>query len=612
VKKPAELSTISPDATPSSILKTYFGYDRFLDEQETIINHLISGRDALVLMPTGGGKSLCYQIPSLIRNGTGIIISPLIALMQDQVDALRLLGIRASFLNSSLVASEARKVEASFAAGEIDLLYVAPERLMTDRFQELLHRTKIALFAIDEAHCVSQWGHDFRPEYIGLSILPQHFAEIPRIALTATADSVTRREILAKLGLQEARQFISSFDRPNIRYRIRLKDKPKQQLLEFLTYEQDDNPGIVYCQTRKRVDETASWLSNHGFTALPYHAGLPSEVRLEHQRRFLQEESIVIVATIAFGMGIDKPDVRFVAHLDLPKSLEAYYQETGRAGRDGNPATAWMVYSLADVVLHRKMLETSDADEKFKLVEKRKLDALLGFCETTECRRLVMLSYLGEKLEDPCGNCDTCLEPVESWDGTESARKALSCVFRTGQRFGAKYLIDVLQGRSNERIVRFNHDRLSTWGIGTELGDDEWQSVFRQLIAADLLNVDIEGFGGFRLTSECRSVLNGERTLLFRKDPVRQKKKKIKQREQGQPGFEVDEQDNLWLKLKKLRADLAGDLNVPAYRIFSDKTLREMMQYRPVSLEELRGIFGVGEKKLESYGPQFLQAIIEG
>ncbi len=601
---------IKPSVTPLSILQTCFGYNGFLDEQETIIDHLISGNDALVLMPTGGGKSLCYQIPALIRKGTGIVISPLIALMQDQVDALKLLGIRASFLNSSLDGAEARRVENAFIAGELDLLYVAPERLLTDRFLELIFRTEIALFAIDEAHCVSQWGHDFRPEYIGLSILPQRFPRIPRIALTATADSVTRREIVSKLGLHEARQFVSSFDRPNIRYRVRLKDKPRQQLLEFLRFEQDDNSGIVYCQTRKKVDDTARWLSEQGFTALPYHAGLTSEMRLEHQSRFLQEEGIVIVATIAFGMGIDKPDVRFVAHLDLPKSLEAYYQETGRAGRDGNPAVAWMVYSIADVILHRKMLELSEADEKFKQIERRKLDALLGFCETTECRRQVMLSYLGEKLEEPCGNCDTCLEPVESWEGTEAARKALSCVYRTGQRFGAKYLIDVLKGRQNERIARFQHDEISTWGIGTELSDDMWQSVFRQLIAAGYLNVDIEGFGGFRLTPECKPVLKGERQILFRHDPIKvKKKKKQKPRFPDVSDMEVDEASTLWLKLKQLRSELARDQEVPPFLIFQDKTLRQLVQVRPSTLEEMRGIFGIGEKKLQRYGPRFLEAI---
>lgn len=591
------------------ILQTYFGYDRFLGHQETVIQHVIEGNDALVLMPTGGGKSLCFQIPAMIRKGTGIVISPLIALMQDQVDALRLSGVNAAFLNSSLDYHSADQVEQWLLKGEIDLLYVAPERCLTDRFMHLLNRSQIALFAIDEAHCVSQWGHDFRPEYIGLSVLPQRFPDVPLLALTATADDVTRREIVTRLGLVGAEQFISSFDRPNIRYRVQLKRNPRQQLLEFLRYDQEDQSGIVYCFTRKKVEETAEWLTQHGITALPYHAGLDASARLDHQRRFLKEEGIIIVATIAFGMGIDKPNVRFVAHLDLPKSLEAYYQETGRAGRDGNDAVAWMVYSLADLVLLRKMLESSEAGERQKQIEKRKLDALLGFCETTQCRRQVMLKYLGESLKEPCGNCDTCLEPVESWDGTEAAQKVLSCVYRTGQRFGVKYIIDVLLGKENERILRFDHHKLSTFGIGTELTAEQWQSVCRQLVAADMLNVDIEGFGGLRLTPNCKSLLKGERSIYFRKDPERSKP--LKTRSRKTESWDSIEEVHRWEKLRELRLEIANDQGVPAFVVLHDSALREMVRQSPRSLTELSRIPGIGKKKLQRYGPSFLQALLE-
>lgn len=596
------------DKTPAFILQTFFGFDRFIGHQEEIIQHLIQGKDALVLMPTGGGKSLCFQIPSLARKGTGIVISPLIALMQDQVDDLVQSGIRASFLNSSQTYAESDSVEKALVNGELDLLYIAPERLLTDRFLHLLEQTKVALFAIDEAHCVSQWGHDFRPDYIGLSILPNRFPEIPRIALTATADSVTRQEILTKLGLTAARQFISSFDRPNIRYQVKLKNQPKQQLLDFIKYEQEDNSGIVYCLTRKKVEEIAQFLCEQGLTALPYHAGLESDTRLRHQRRFVQEEGIIMVATIAFGMGIDKPDVRFVAHLDLPKSLEAYYQETGRAGRDGNKAVAWMVYSLSDVIMLRKMLESSEANEQFKRIEKLKLDTLLGFCETTECRRQVMLNYFDEQLNQPCGNCDTCLEPIKTWDGTEAARKALSCVYRTGQKFGARYLSDVLMGKSNERIDRFNHDQLSTYGIGTELTADEWQSVFRQLIAADLLNIDLTGFGGFRLTPKCKAVLKGEKQVLFRKDPIKKSRKKVRSGADSHLWKSPQDEAN-WEKLRKLRLKLAQELGVPAYAIFKDDTLKDMIRLQPKTLGEMAEISGVGKKKLMTFGDIFLKEL---
>lgn len=483
--------------TPLSILNKIFGYDRFLEGQQDIIDHIIAGFDALVLMPTGGGKSLCYQIPALVCPGIGIVISPLIALMQDQVDALLEFGVRAAFLNSTLSMKQALDVETAMVKGDLDILYVAPERLLTPRFQNLLQQTPLALFAIDEAHCVSQWGHDFRPEYIQLSILHERFPGVPRIALTATADATTRQEIRLRLGLSEARQFTFSFDRPNIRYRIVLKKNPRVQLLEFVRWEHEDEAGIVYCLSRKKVEETATWLTENGFTALPYHAGLDVKIRQTNQQRFLKEDGIIMVATVAFGMGIDKPDVRFVAHLDLPKSMEGYYQETGRAGRDGLRADAWMTYSLGDVVLLRKIMESSEADEQHKQVERRKLDALLGYCETVQCRRQVMLGYFGEERSQPCGNCDTCLDVVDTWEGTVVAQKALSCVYRTGQLFGTIYLINVLRGESNTRIERNNHHLLSTFGIGAELSAADWKSVFRQLIAADLLSIDIAGYGGF-------------------------------------------------------------------------------------------------------------------
>lgn len=592
--------------SPLAILNTVFGYDSFLKGQESIINHLIAGDDALVLLPTGGGKSLCYQIPALARSGIGVVISPLIALMQDQVDALKQLGIRAEFLNSTLNLQEAASIESRMVRGELDMLYVAPERLLTRRFQELLQQSELSLFAIDEAHCVSQWGHDFRPEYIQLSILHERFPLIPRIALTATADETTRKEIRDKLGLSSARQFTFSFDRPNIRYRVVLKDNPKSQLLDFIRWEHSDEAGIVYCLSRKKVEETATWLSENGFLALPYHAGLDKEVRQTNQQRFLKEEGIIMVATVAFGMGIDKPDVRFVAHLDLPKSMEGYYQETGRAGRDGLRADAWMAYSLADVVLLRKILESSEADERHKQVERRKLDTLLGYCETVQCRRQVMLAYFDEALPKPCGNCDTCLDVVDTWDGTVIAQKALSCVYRTGQMFGASYLINVLRGVDHSRILRNGHDSLSTFGIGEELSVVEWKSVFRQLIAADLLSIDISGYGGFRLTPKSRPVLKGEERVFFRRDPVTRKRQKPKK--QAAVSDNPDTQ-RIWQRLRELRREIASEQNKPPYLIFHDKTLLEMAENRPNSIEALRGISGVGEMKLQRYGQLFLTAL---
>ncbi|MGA7983052.1 MAG: DNA helicase RecQ, partial [Chromatiaceae bacterium] len=508
-----------PHHAPLEVLNRVFGYASFRDAQQQIVDQVIAGGDALVLMPTGGGKSLCYQVPALLRPGTAVVVSPLIALMQDQVDALRQLGVRAAFLNSSLPYDAAQAVEQALLSGELDLIYVAPERLLTDRFLSLLNRVRVALFAIDEAHCVSQWGHDFRPEYIQLSLLHERWPEVPRIALTATADAPTRNEIVNRLQLGEARQFVSSFDRPNIRYRIIHKEQPRRQLLDFLREEHPSDSGIVYCLSRRKVEETAALLCGQGFRALPYHAGLTAETRRANQSDFLRGEGVIIVATIAFGMGIDKPDVRFVAHLDLPKSVEAYYQETGRAGRDGLPADAWMTYGIGDVVTLRRLIEDSEADERFKRVELHKLNALLGLCETTECRRRVMLNYFGEPLDDPCGNCDTCLTPVETWDGTVAAQKAMSCVYRTEQRFGVNYLIDVLLGKDHERIRRFGHDRISTYGIGKELDADQWKSVYRQLVAAGLVAVDIEGHGALKLTEHSRPVLRDEREVRLRRDP---------------------------------------------------------------------------------------------
>ncbi len=595
------------------ILNKVFGYHSFRGEQEAIINKVISGQDALVLMPTGGGKSLCYQIPSIIRRGTGIVVSPLIALMQDQVSALRQQGVAVALLNSSLSFQEAREVEAQLMRGELDLLYVAPERLCQERTLNLLHQIDVALFAIDEAHCVSQWGHDFRPEYIQLSILHEQFPQVPRIALTATADETTRNEIAFRLALQKAQLFISSFDRPNIRYRVRQKNNPKAQLLQFISTEHPQDAGIVYCLSRKKVDETAAWLADQGVKALPYHAGLSTVMRQQHQQRFLREEQVVIVATVAFGMGIDKPDVRYVAHLDLPKSIESYYQETGRAGRDGLPADAWMVYGLQDVIMLRQMLQGSDAVEQIKRLEQRKLEAMLGFCEITSCRRISLLAYFGEKDHENCGNCDNCLEPVESWDGTTEARKALSCAFRTGQRFGVNYLIDVLKGKKTSRIEQFGHDQVSTFGIGSELSDVQWRSVFRQLIARGMIEVDMDGFGSLKLTEKSRPVLRGERSLSFRKDQVKAKTKKAARRKQsGQTARHFEqhpEEQEIWEALRTKRNELAQEQGVPAYIIFHDATLMELIEYHPTNKQEFSEINGVGAMKLEKYADEFLAVL---
>jgi ATP-dependent DNA helicase RecQ len=504
------------------ILRSVFGYDSFRPSQGEIVAHLIDGHDALVLMPTGGGKSLCFQVPALVRFGTGIVVSPLIALMQDQVAALQQAGVRAAFLNSSQRPDEQRRVEAQFRAGELDLLYLAPERLLLDRTLDMLAGQPLALFAIDEAHCVSQWGHDFRPEYLELAVLAERFPAVPRIALTATADERTRQEIVQRLALRDARIFVSSFDRPNIRYRIHEgQGNARDQLLRFIRDEHPGEAGIVYCLSRRKTADLADWLTSKGVPALPYHAGLAADVRAANQARFISEEGLVMVATIAFGMGIDKPNVRFVAHLSLPKSVEAYYQETGRAGRDGLPADAWMTYGLQDVILLRQMLAESAADEAHKRVERHKLDAMLGLCELTGCRRQALLAYFGESLPEPCGNCDTCLSPPETWDASVVAQKALSCVHRTGQRFGVMYLIDVLLGKDDERIRRFGHDRITTFGIGTELDARGWRGVFRQLIARGLLSVDVDGHGGLKLTDACRPVLRGQEPLWLRREAAR-------------------------------------------------------------------------------------------
>ncbi len=608
----AQLSTERPTASnrdPEQVLHEVFGYESFRPLQGDIIREVIAGRDALVLMPTGGGKSLCYQVPALVRPGTAVVVSPLIALMQDQVAALKELGVKAAFLNSTMDFEQARATEYALMSGELDLLYCAPERLIQPRTVELLHNASISLFAIDEAHCVSQWGHDFRSDYLQLSMLASEFPSVPRIALTATADERTRNEIAERLSLTEARHFVSGFDRPNIQYRIAPKTNANKQLLDFIKAEHQGDCGIVYCLSRNKVDATARMLADKGYTALPYHAGLPAEDRARHQERFLREDGVVIVATIAFGMGIDKPDVRFVAHLDLPKSLEAYYQETGRAGRDGKPSTAWMVYGLQDVIKLRQMLEASQGNDHFKRVERQKLDAMLGLCEVTHCRRQVLLRYFGDQLEQPCGNCDTCLNPPETWDGTVAVQKALSCVFRTGQRFGVTYLIDVLRGSENERIRQSGHQAVSTFGIGTDLSANEWKSVFRQLVANGYLRADPEGYGALQLTEECRPLLKGDKVVQLRKDPV------VKQsgtRSTGAKGAAIRDQitDQAgWDALRACRKELADQQGVPPYVIFHDTTLFDMLERKPRTLEELGDVSGVGAAKLEKYGAIFLEAL---
>ncbi|MDR7050120.1 ATP-dependent DNA helicase RecQ [Duganella sp. 3397] len=592
------------------LLETVFGYPAFRGHQAEIVDHVSNGGDALVLMPTGGGKSLCYQIPALLRDGVGVVVSPLIALMQDQVDALEEVGVRAAFLNSTQTYEEANRIERLVRTGQIDLVYVAPERLMTERCLNLFQDSKIALFAIDEAHCVSQWGHDFRPEYIRLSVLHEQFPDVPRIALTATADPQTRAEIVHRLQLGDAAQFVSSFDRPNIRYQIVEKANGRKQLLDFITTEHTGDCGIVYCLSRKKVEETAEFLNENGIRALAYHAGMDHAKRAANQARFLREENIVMCATIAFGMGIDKPDVRFVCHLDLPKSIEGYYQETGRAGRDGGPASAWMAYGLQDVVLQRRMIDESEADETFKRVLGNKLDAMLGLCETLSCRRVRLLDYFGEQ-SGPCGNCDTCLIPPVSFDGTVPVQKLLSAVYRVDQRFAAGHVIEVLRGVETDRIKTWHHDSLSVFGIGADRSEHEWRAILRQMIALGLLTVDHEQYSSLKLTDAARPVLKGGQKVQLRQyqKPVKQKTPRASK---GYVESDLSpQQEKIFDRLRSWRMGTAREHNVAAYIIFNDATLREIAKARPTALDDLRGISGVGEKKLASYGDQIVELIRE-
>ncbi|MGN6237970.1 DNA helicase RecQ [Dyella sp.] len=598
-------------SSPLHILQSVFGYDSFRGPQQAIVEQVIEGGDALVLMPTGGGKSLCYQIPAIVRQGTGIVVSPLIALMQDQVDALHEAGVAAAYLNSSLDNEAQREVERQLMAGELDLLYVAPERLLTPRLLGLLERTEVALFAIDEAHCVSQWGHDFRPEYRELAVLHERFAHVPRIALTATADPRTREEIVERLALQQARQFVSSFDRPNIGYRVSLKHNPRTQLMQFLDGHRGES-GIVYCLSRKKVDETAAWLAEAGFEALPYHAGLDAAVRAKNQQRFLREDGVVMVATVAFGMGIDKPDVRFVAHLDLPRSMEGYYQETGRAGRDGLPAEAWMIYGLADVVTMSQMIAQSESADERKRIERQKLESLLAYAEATRCRRELLLGAFGEDFTGPCGHCDNCVSPPKTWDATVPAQKALSAVYRSGQRYGSGHVIDILRGIDGERVNQLGHDKLPTFGVGADMDEKAWRSVFRQLLAAGLLATDPEGYGTLRLTAASRDVLTGGQRVLLREDarPVRSaRRRRDSQIVTGASiGIEAYEQP-MWDALRATRSQLAKQHGVPPYVVFHDATLLAMLRAMPADETELASISGVGEAKLKRYGRDFLAVI---
>ncbi len=603
----------------SRVLREVWGYSAFRGPQAEIIEHVAHGGDALVLLPTGGGKSLCYQVPALVRDGMGVVVSPLIALMQDQVAALREAGVRAEFLNSSLSWPEQQRVEKAARAGEVDILYVAPERLLTERCLELFDACAIALFAIDEAHCVSQWGHDFRPEYMRLSVLAERYPRIPRIALTATADSTTRREILARLKLDSARVFVSSFDRPNIRYRIAERDNPRRQLLQFIREEHAGHSGIVYCFTRKSVDETAAFLSDSGINALPYHADKEHETRGDHLSRFIREDDMVMVATIAFGMGIDKPDVRFVAHLDMPKSIEAYYQETGRAGRDGLPADAWMIYGLADVVQQRRLIDLSPSGEEHKRVAGAKLDALLGLCETVDCRRVRLLDYFGEP-SGACGNCDNCLTPPQEWDATEAARKLMSCIYRceraSGFGFGAAQIIDVLTGQRTVKVEQYGHDRVSTFGIGKELAALQWRAVIRQLVALRLLRVDYDRFNILKLTPDAREVLSGRRSLKLRKPSEKMPRQRKTRRDTASLRSPLDAlagaSGGVFMALREWRKSVAQEHGIPAYTVFHDATLQEIARRLPATLDGLREISGIGATKLERYGQPLLRIVREG
>jgi ATP-dependent DNA helicase RecQ len=601
--------------SPLDVLQSIFGYPAFRHPQAEVISHVVAGGDALVIMPTGSGKSLCYQIPALVREGVGVVISPLIALMHDQVQTLLQLGIRAATLHSGIDREDVRRIEAKLVGGDLDLLYVAPERLTRPWFLNLLQRARVAVFAIDEAHCVSEWGFDFRPDYLGLAILRERFPGVPRVALTATADEPTRQDILQRLRLETARTFASGFDRPNIRYHVVAKANARGQLLDFLRSKHAGQSGIVYCRTRERTERTAAWLAEQGVGAMPYHAGLETLLRREIQDRFSREDGRVVVATVAFGMGIDKPDVRFVVHFDAPKSVEAYSQETGRAGRDELPADAWLLYGLSDVVATRRLLAGSSAEERRKRVERHKLDALIGYCETTGCRRAVILNYFGESFAGPCGNCDNCLDPPAVWDATTASQKALSCVLRTGSRFGSSHLTNVLLGKLDERVRSLGHDRVSTFGIGRELSAGDWRSVFRQLVATGLLDLDLQGYGSLRVTPLGREVLRGTRQVRLRRDsvgvkapssvgsPARERKPRMASGEAS---------GGVWNALRALRLDLARTQDVPAYVIFHDSTLLEMLARRPATLAEMAAVPGVGRKKLERYGTAFLDVLNRG
>ncbi|MGW8379258.1 DNA helicase RecQ [Streptomyces sp. ODS28] len=611
--------TAPPGSAPQALLNRVFGYEEFRGDQKDIVEHVVAGGDAVVLMPTGGGKSLCYQIPALARPGTGIVISPLIALMQDQVDALRALGVRAGFINSTQDFDERRATEHAFRAGELDLLYLAPERLRTEQTLDLLAQGQISLFAIDEAHCVAQWGHDFRPDYLALSLLGERWPDVPRMALTATATEATHQEITERLGMGGARHFVASFDRPNIQYRIVPKTDPKKQLLKLLREEHPGDSGIVYCLSRNSVEKTAEFLSAQGIDAVPYHAGLDADIRAAHQSRFLREDGLVVVATIAFGMGIDKPDVRFVAHLDLPKSVEGYYQETGRAGRDGLPSTAWMAYGLQDVVQQRKLIQSGEGDEAFQRRAASHLDAMLALCETVDCRRARLLTYFGQKPETAnCGNCDTCITPPDTWDGTVSAQKLLSTVVRLqrerGQKFGTGQIVDILRGRRTPKIDQFRHDQLSVFGVGADLSESEWRTVTRQLLAQDLLRVEGE-YGTLVLSESSGEVLGGGREVRLRRDPAAGRAGAGSPREKKKaPPVAADLPEEalpLFEALRAWRAEQAREQGVPAYVIFHDATLREFAMRRPRSIGDMGGISGVGEKKLATYGEGVLAVVAE-
>lgn len=598
---------------PLEILHSVFGYSSFRDKQAEIIDHIINGNDALILMPTGGGKSLCYQIPALCLPGIAVIVSPLIALMQDQVESLKQLGIRASVLNSTLSAGESFAVEEEMRKGELDIVYVSPERLNTESFLSNIERCKLALFAIDEAHCVSQWGHDFRPEYLEFSKLKERFPSVPRIGLTATADELTRQDVVKHLALENGRIFISSFDRPNINYRVMAKDNEKKQLLTFLNDEHREDSGIVYCISRSKVMEVSKYLKEHGYNALPYHAGLNKDKRNKNQDIFIKNDGVVMVATIAFGMGINKPDVRFVAHLDLPKSVESYYQETGRAGRDGLPSDAWMVYGIEDIVKLQQFIVRSNADTEHKMLEYQKLDALIGYVETVRCRRQVLLEYFGEKPEDkPCDNCDTCLEPVKTFDGTIAVQKILSCIYRTGQMFGITHIINVLLGKEDEKVKRFNHNKLSTFGIGKEYDKSQWKSIFRQIIASRVAVVDMEAYGAVKLSAKSNKILRGEENIYLRSDIMDRKSKKTKKEASGKCSILSNAEDEtLFQKLRAYRLSLAKEQGIPPFVIFHDSTLIEMVNKKPASLKEFSCISGVGKNKLQRYGSSFLEIIKE-